>query len=704
MQLPKGRIPAAVVSVAVVVGLVVAASVVVGAAVPGVAFAQAGHWVFNRSENAVVHVDSGTRAVDARVTVPEADDDPAFAVQGATQGFLVGRRNITVFGKSSLTVETTLPSGQTELPVGIETVGGPYLVYQHTGTIVRLGVPPMTIPVGGPVSRPVYTDDGTLWVQRTDDGQICSLSAGATSIDCAVSVQAGTPGALSIAQAAAGFVSLADDAVQIVGSRDKASPVGLGVDLPGETLIADRDSENRLPVVMPNPARLVLADDSGVLMGKAGGAPITVELGQGSFSGPVAADGVVALIDLTRHRLLTFAMDGRPLGAVDLPPGDDSASIMRGGDGRLYVDDSNGSKTHVVAKDGTIASIATGVPSDTAVSAQPPEISAVMPVLSTRASGGGVTSTVGGGGGGATSGPSGSGGGQAPSGPPLPGPPLPGPLPPPPPVSGPPGAPLGLRLTKDGSEGMRQAWLELAWSPPDLNGGTLKNYVVQVTGESGAPVTKTTTATEMKEIWMDRCAGPFVLTVKAVTSVGGRTLTGPAASVTSSSKGGCSLNFDIAARATGSTTASVTLTQNAPIDPGVSGGCSLQFGERTVWSGRCGGSSFAVNSSQPVPVTGLEPGTTYSVVLRVDQLDGSTTSATDTVTTQAIAKTVPEDVNGDGSVDCADVQAVKSQWGQTGPGHSGDVNKSGKVDITDLSMVLSKYDGPKSDDPETSCQ
>lgn len=129
MRFLKGRIPAAIISAAVVAGIVAAATVAVGSISPAVAFAQAGHWVFNRSESAVAHVDSGTRAVDARVAVPGTSDDAVFAVQGPTQGFLVGRRNITVFGKSTLTVETTIPSGQDELPVGIETVGGPYLVY-----------------------------------------------------------------------------------------------------------------------------------------------------------------------------------------------------------------------------------------------------------------------------------------------------------------------------------------------------------------------------------------------------------------------------------------------------------------------------------------------------------------------------------------------------------------------------------------------
>jgi hypothetical protein len=84
----KGRIPAAIISAAVVAGIVAAATVAVGSISPAVAFAQAGHWVFNRSESAVAHVDSGTRAVDARVAVPGTSDDAVFAVQGPSKVFL----------------------------------------------------------------------------------------------------------------------------------------------------------------------------------------------------------------------------------------------------------------------------------------------------------------------------------------------------------------------------------------------------------------------------------------------------------------------------------------------------------------------------------------------------------------------------------------------------------------------------------------
>ncbi|MCE3552379.1 fibronectin type III domain-containing protein [Pseudonocardia sp. RS11V-5] len=717
MRFLKGRVPAAVISAVVVAGLVGLATVAIGTAGPAVAFAQSGHWVFNRAESAVVHVDSGTRAVDARVAVPQAGGDEAFAVQGPTQGFLVGRRNITVFGKSTLTVETTIPSGQDELPVGIETVGGPYLVYKQAGTIVRLGVPPTTIPVGGPVSRPVYTDDGTVWVHRTDNGDICSLAAGESELDCSIGTPAGAPGALAITQAVAGFVDTSDDAVAIVQGAGLLPPVGVGTDLPNGALIADRDSENRLPAVTANPNRLVLTDDGGVLAGRAGAAPVVVELGPGDFSAPVAANGVVALIDLTRHRLLTFAMDGRPLGTADLPPGEGQATIARGSDGRLYIDDASGAQTHVIGRDGSITSVATGTPSDAVVSAQPDALAAVLPAppeLSSRrgdvppvirdggeavpdeggewtpapqdgrhedapyvppvepevkapptptgvaarvGAGGAVTvSWNGGGGQGVTYTVTGGGNSKTGAGTTaqftgleagetytftvvatneggdsgaatsntvtIPG--------------GPPGAPTGLRLTKDGYQGARTAWLEAAWNAPELNGGTLVHYVLTVADRTGAQVTsKTTTATALGEIWQDRCAGPFTISVVAVTNVGGRQITGPPATVKSANAGKCAIYFTVDAVANGPTNVTATLNAQETSD-GVTAPCSMQFNGRTVWNGQCGGALMTTNGGKTrVPVDGLTPGTTYNVVLNMKQLDGSTRTSRTTVTTPA---------------------------------------------------------------------
>ena len=345
-------VAASVVSVA---GCVAVALLATGSASPAVAFQPTGHWVFNRSEQVVAHVDAGTRQVDARVAVPNPVADPLFTLQGERQGFLVGRQAITTFGKSTLTVEGTVPAAGPEMPVGIEVVGGPYLVYRTTGVLVRLGEPSVTVRAGGALDRPTYTDDGTVWVHRPDTGAVCALHRGADALDCARGTAPGLPGALTVATSSAAYLDTADDVAQFVDGAPRA-PTGIGVDLPDTALIGDRDTRGRLPAV--EPGRLVLADSAGVLTGAAGGAPVSVELGPDDFSAPVAADGIVAVVDQTRHRLLTFAIDGRALGSADLPA--DGASLARGGDGRIYVDDADGAATHVVGSDGSITPVATG--------------------------------------------------------------------------------------------------------------------------------------------------------------------------------------------------------------------------------------------------------------------------------------------------------------------------------------------------------
>jgi hypothetical protein len=360
---------------AVVLGLLTATSTLT----PAVAFAQTGHGVVNTAERAVVHVDSGTAQVDARVELPADVGEPLFALQGDRQGFVVSRNRVAVFGRSTLTVDTTIPVEFDEVPVGIETVGGPYLVYPSAGTIVRLGVPPLSLPVGGPVERPVWTDDGTVWLHRPDNGSFCALRAGADALDCSAGAAPGEPGGLSITGDLPAFVGTRQDAAQIIEAA-LGAPVGLGADVAEAGLLADRDTEGRLAVVEPGANRLVLTDSGGVPTGRAGGAAISVDLGVGEFTSPIASRGVIAVLDVAANRLLTFDTAGRLLSTTDLPPGS-PPRLTRGGDGTIYVDDASGASTHVVGVDGTVTSVATGglPPASVAVAAPPERRSPVAP-------------------------------------------------------------------------------------------------------------------------------------------------------------------------------------------------------------------------------------------------------------------------------------------------------------------------------------
>ena len=51
------------------------------------------------------------------------------------------------------------------------------------------------------------------------------------------------------------------------------------------------------------------------------------------------------------------------------------------------------------------------------------------------------------------------------------------------------------------------------------------------------------------------------------------------------------------------------------------------------------------------------------------------------------------DLNGDGAVNCTDLDILKAHYGQTGDYSDGDLNDDGTVNITDLSIMLSRLSG-----------
>jgi hypothetical protein len=367
------------ITVTLVALLAVATGVVaaVGSKPPDLTFLDTGHWVYNEVAKAAFHVDSGTQKADARVEIPDAPTDPVMTLQGKTQGFVVARDRVVVFGKSNLTVDTTIPVDFPETPVGIETVGGPYLVYQETGTVVRLGVPPVTIQTGGKLDRPTYTEDGTVWLHRPDTGAICALRSNAADLDCAVSTPSNVPGSLTVATALPAFVSYAADAAEVIKPSALASPVGLGTDLPDPALLSDRDGGGRLAAVYPDTNRLVLIDSAGVPDNRPGGAPVSVELGPGKFGAPWQCQKVVALLNQAANRVLTYDVNGRQLSTNEIPPG---SSIVRGSDCGLFVDNADGTATHIIDSDtGQVTSVST-TPSPNVVGPPPPgQSSPVIP-------------------------------------------------------------------------------------------------------------------------------------------------------------------------------------------------------------------------------------------------------------------------------------------------------------------------------------
>lgn len=374
----------AVVPAALTVACLAAAVAVAAAASPsvsGVELAQSGHWVADKAQRTVLHVHGQPPAVDARVTVPgDVAQGAVMSLQGATEGFVVGRDRAWSFDKSTLQASAPTPLPSTgEKPVGIETLGGPYLVYRAKGTIVRLGQPPAVVEAGGPVGPPLRTADGTVWVHRPDNGTLCAIRRNALELDCSAHVAPGSAGGTTVVGGHAVFVDTAGDVAHLVRDGDQDPGAHLGSDLPPDTLLPDQATTARLPVVVPGANTLRLLDATGIPDGRPASPPVDVALGAGTFSSPLVSGDIIALFELSASTLSTFDATGRRIADVRLPPGTDPADARRGEDGRIYVDQPDGSRTDVVQEDGTISSLDLGLGSRETVAGAAP-VDQIKPV------------------------------------------------------------------------------------------------------------------------------------------------------------------------------------------------------------------------------------------------------------------------------------------------------------------------------------
>lgn len=632
------------VTVAAVGAVVAAVLVATGTGPPSVTFQEPGHWVYNRVERAAFHVDAGTRTVDARVDVPSSAGDPLMVLQDRRQGFVVARDAVSPIARAALTVGAPQRAARDEAPVGVEVVGGPYLVRPQTGTIERLGEPRATVQVGGPVGAPVRTADGTVWVHRTDTGEVCALRSAAVTPDCATRTAPGAAGALTVV---AGRPAWLDTTAGTLSTGDGA-PVALGADLTGSVLVGDTDGAGRLPVVVPDRGTLVLADPAGA-------APTVVDLGPGRYAAPAAAGEVVAVLDQDSGRLRTFDRNGALRGTAELTPG--AVGPVRGEDGRLYVDDPQGTATTVVDSDGSATTVATGGTMSGTVARAAPALAAVpgaapatdpsdgpgvaLPKAPTdvavkrqgdvltvawRAPAGAVdhytvvlnravaTTTT------ATSAtlrsPAGSPVRVAVSATNAAG-------------TGPlstvvtasaavarPGAPVALTLAAP--DGPRPYAFAPSWKAPDLGGGALVRYEVSWTSARGVTATRTTTGTSLAAVVGDPCAAPYTVSVRAVTRApGGRLLTGPPTTSTATARPGtCAVRMTLDAEPDGDDAITVVASDGG----GATGPCALSVDDEIRWSGTCGD-----RSRTRIAVGGLDPSTTYTVVLTARNPDGTTT-------------------------------------------------------------------------------
>ncbi len=341
----RARLPVIAVVVACVAGVVAA---VTGASNPvsAVQFLLPGHWVYTDALGAVFHVDGSTGNVDARGQVPGGPGD--LVVQGDTSGYVVGSSRITEFGKSSLEVVGTTTPKSRSLPVGVETVGGPYLVYRTEGKIVRLGDPAVAVSLGGPVGTPVATEDGTVWLPRTAAGLLCELAAGAESPSCPVAVPKGHTGGLTVVGDRLVFVDTSADTLHTVGPDGLGPGRDLGVDVSGDARLASTDVDGRVVVLDGRSMHLVDTGDDR---------PVEVALPDGEYEGPVSTGEVVAVVEKKSGTLTVFDSDGTRRDTRKLPADKGDPRISRGEDDRVYVDDAEGEHVVVVDTDGGLTDV-----------------------------------------------------------------------------------------------------------------------------------------------------------------------------------------------------------------------------------------------------------------------------------------------------------------------------------------------------------
>ncbi|MEU5566808.1 fibronectin type III domain-containing protein [Micromonospora musae] len=350
----RGRLPL-VLLVGVALAAVTVAVSGAAAPLPGLHFAQGGHWVASAGLGKVFHVNGAARRVDAQASLGEIEAGSQ-VVQSDTSGYVVGRTRIVEFGKSSLSVESTMTPPTGERPVAVEVAGGPYLVYREAGRVVRLGEPPATIPAGGALGDPVAARDGTLWLNRLDSGVLCRLSAGTDRISCPAVAPTGHTGALTVVDGRPVFVDTAADTLSPVTDGGLGRPTPMGVDVPAAARVAPADVGGRVAILDPVGRRMHLVDAAGLDTGRAD-APVSVALPEGTYADPSGTRSSVVLLDLKRNAVLTYNNRGEQQRVIPLPPENGEPALRRGEDERVYVDGAEGRHVLVVDRDGAVGGV-----------------------------------------------------------------------------------------------------------------------------------------------------------------------------------------------------------------------------------------------------------------------------------------------------------------------------------------------------------
>lgn len=323
-----------------------------GRGAPAVAFQQAGHWVYNATVGAVFRVDGGGKTVDAEVRGVQTGAGSQ-VVQGTTNGYVVTSDGVIVFGKSDLTVKSTVRIGIPEAPIGIEAQSGPYLVYRKHGQIVRLGDQQQTITVGSAVSSAIATADGALWLRDAD--HFCRLAPTSTELACSQPAQASDAGALLSVAGKPAFADLSKRTLTRLTGDTAGRAVSMDVTgaLPTTSVVAQADVGGRIPILAGQ--RLLLVDAAGVKAAQ------SITLPPGRYDAVAATGAAVAVLDSDKRVVRTFAPDGKPLHTHQLSKKNHRGEprVTAGQDGRIYIDDETGAVVTVVDGDGSVSEVDT---------------------------------------------------------------------------------------------------------------------------------------------------------------------------------------------------------------------------------------------------------------------------------------------------------------------------------------------------------
>jgi outer membrane biosynthesis protein TonB len=351
-----GRLPLALLATACLVAVTAAVSDA-DAAPSGLRFAQIGHWIANPVQDTVAHVNGATQTMDAKVEIKNGIDDGSQIVAGPTSAYVLSTEKNIELDMSTMQVKRSQQPPAAEQPFGLEAPGGPYAVYREAGTVVRLGGDePATIEVGAGLTDPVATPDGTVWLHRRENGQLCELAADAVVVACPASVPAGHTGELAVVGDGAVFVDTESDTLTAVSAAGLGRSAKIGRDLPGDARIAAADVDGRIAVVDQSRHELHLVDAAGVAEGRAAvSAPI--EIPAGEYAKPAAARASVVLLDVNGKKVRTYDRDGRLQHESTVPEEAGDPRLSRGQDNRVYVDGGEGKNLLVVGEDGSTGAV-----------------------------------------------------------------------------------------------------------------------------------------------------------------------------------------------------------------------------------------------------------------------------------------------------------------------------------------------------------